>query len=146
MGFELLIFSPTTPFDVLGSVRSRNSSWNIFHHDCFYQCIICHDKVCLCFLFCQLCCLSVIFAFVSGLWGLVPGVFMDYGDSNVRQCGNKNWNNVHRRARLPHAMCIDTRALMLVHCQGLCRHFSPCPLVFPCHVTCYMSPDPTLSS
>ena len=91
------------------------------------------------FLFCQLCCLSVIFISVSGLWGLVPGVFVDYGDSNVRQRGNKNWNNVHRRARLPNAMCIDMQALMLVHCQGLCRHFFACPLVFPCHVTCHQT-------
>ena len=30
-----------TPFDVLGTVRSHDASWNIVHNDCFHQCIAC---------------------------------------------------------------------------------------------------------
>ena len=57
-----------TPFDVLGTVRSHDASWNIVHSDCFNQCIACDDKV-LCFWSLgQLCCFSVVPVFVSGLW------------------------------------------------------------------------------
>ena len=57
-----------TPFDVLGTVRSHDASWNIVHSDCFNQCIACDDKI-LCFWSLgQLCCFSVVPVFVSGLW------------------------------------------------------------------------------
>ena len=73
-------------------------------------------------------------------WGVgCLGLSWIYGDSSVRQRSNESWNNIHRKARLPNAMCIDMQAQILFHCQGLCRHFSPCPLVFPRHVTCHQT-------
>ena len=88
------------------------------------------------------------------LWWVGVGChgIVDYGNSKVRQCGNKNWNNLQNRHV---CMCIDMQAFILVHCQGLCRYLclspypwltpskcfgvrsSPCPLVFPGHVTCH---------
>ena len=57
-----------TPFEVLGTVRSHDASWNIVHSDCLNQCIACDDEI-LCFWSLdQLCCFSVVPVFVSGLW------------------------------------------------------------------------------
>ena len=101
------------PFDVLGTVRSHDASWNIVHSDCFNQCIACDDKI-LCFWSLgQLCCFSVVPVFVSGLWwgGVGRRGIVDYGNSKVGQCGNKNWNNFQDRHACPQKCALTCKRL-----------------------------------